>query len=76
MTWVLQDSEVGALELSDELKLFARQMAGESSVSLTEDRARILDSAAAEVEFYCRQDVVSWTRWRGAGEHVHCRGRG
>ena len=52
MTWVLQDSEVGALELSDKLKLFARQMAGESSVSLTEDRARILDSAAAEVEFY------------------------
>ena len=53
MTWTLEDSTVDALELPDELKLFARQMAGESSVSLTDDRERILLSAAAEVEYYC-----------------------
>ena len=62
MTWVLEDSEIDALELSDELKLFSRQMAGESSVSLTEDRARILDSAAAEIELYCSR---MWFRGPG-----------
>ena len=51
--WVLVDSTVDALELPDELKDFARQMAGESAVSLTSDRERILLSAAAEVEYYC-----------------------
>ena len=51
--WVLVDSTVDALELPDELKLFARQMAGESSVDLTSDRERILLSAALEVEYYC-----------------------
>ena len=50
--WVLQDSTVDALELSDDLKTYAREMAGESSVALTSDRARILDSAAEETEFY------------------------
>ena len=50
--WVLEDSEIDALELSDELKDFAREMAGESAVALTDDRARILDSAALEIEFY------------------------
>ena len=54
MTWTLEDSTVDALELPDELKLFARQMAGESvtSVDLTSDRERILLSAALEVELY------------------------
>ena len=52
VTWTLEDSTVDALELPDELKLFARQMAGESSVSLTSDRERILLSAALEVELY------------------------
>ena len=51
--WVLVDCQIDPLELSDELKLFARQMAGESSVDLTDDRERILLSAAAEVEYYC-----------------------
>ena len=60
--WVLQDSEIDALELSDELKDFAREMAGESAVSLTDDRARILDTAALEVEFY-----VGRMMFRGAG---------
>ena len=50
--WVLQDSEIDALELSDELKDFAREMAGESAVQLTSDRENILLSAALEVEFY------------------------
>ena len=51
--WVLQDSTVDALELPDGLKDFAREMAGESAVSLTSDRERILLSAALEVELYC-----------------------
>ena len=55
MTWVLQDSEIDALELSDELTLFARQMAGESSVQLTSDREGILRSAALEVELYAER---------------------
>ena len=60
--WVLQDSEIDALELSDELKDFAREMAGESAVNLTGDRARILDTAALEVEFY-----VGRMMFRGVG---------
>ena len=32
--WTLEDSEIDALELSDELKDFAREMAGESSVAV------------------------------------------
>ena len=51
--WTLEDSEIDALELSDELKDFAREMAGESAVSLTGDRERILLTAALEVELYC-----------------------
>ena len=50
--WTLEDSTVDALELPNELKDFAREMAGESSVSLTSDRERILLSAALEVELY------------------------
>ena len=50
--WVLQDSTVDALELPNELKDFAREMAGESSVALTSDRERILLSAALEIEMY------------------------
>ena len=50
--WTLQDSTVDPLELPDELKDFAREMAGESSVALTSDRERILLSAALEVEMY------------------------
>ena len=60
--WVLEDSEIDALELSDELKDFAREMAGESSVGLTSDRARILDTAASEVELYCSR---MWFRGPG-----------
>ena len=51
--WVLEDSEIDALDLSDELKDFAREMAGEASVQLTSDRENILLSAAAEIELYC-----------------------
>ena len=52
VTWVLQDSTVDPLELSDALKDFARAMVGESSVELTSDRAHILDTAASEIESY------------------------
>ena len=51
--WVLEDSQIDPLELSDELKDFARAMVGESAVSLTSDRAHILDTAALTVELYC-----------------------
>ena len=51
--WTLEDSEIDALDLSDELKDFARDMAGESAVALTSDREGILLSAALEVELYC-----------------------
>ena len=60
--WVLQDSEIDALDLSDELKDFARDMAGESAVSLTADRERILLSAALEVELY-----IGKMMFRGVG---------
>ena len=59
--WTLEDSTVDALELPDDLKDFARQMVGESSVALTDDRERILLTAALEVEFY-----VSKMIFRGA----------
>ena len=51
--WVLVDSTIDPLELSDDLKTYAREMAGESAVQLTDDRERILLSAALEVELYC-----------------------
>ena len=60
--WVLEDSEIDALELSDELKDFAREMAGESSVALTSDRENILLSAALEVELYIGKMI-----FRGVG---------
>ena len=60
--WVLQDSEIDALDLSDELKDFARDMAGESSVQLPSDRERILLTAALEVELY-----VGKAYFRGPG---------
>ena len=60
--WVLEDSEIAALELSDELKDFAREMAGESSVALTSDREGILLSAALEVELYIGKMI-----FRGVG---------
>ena len=60
--WVLQDSEIDALELSDKLKDFAREMAGESAVSLTDDRERILLTAALEVELY-----IGKMMFRGVG---------
>ena len=50
--WTLQDSTVDPLELPDDLKKFAREMAGESAVALTSDREKILNSAALEVELY------------------------
>ena len=50
--WTLADSTVDALELPDDLKTYAREMAGESSVSLTDDRERILLAAALEVEMF------------------------
>ena len=52
MTWVLQDSVVDPLDLSDELKDQARAMAGELAVGLTTDRENILLAAAAEIEHY------------------------
>ena len=51
--WTLADSTVDPLELSDDLKTYARAMAGESDVALTSDRERILLTAALEVELYC-----------------------
>ena len=51
--WTLEDSEIDPLELTPELRDFARAMAGESAVDLTSDRSEILASAATEVEFYC-----------------------
>ena len=60
--WVLEDSEIDALELSDELKDFAREMAGESAVQLTDDRERILLTAALEVELY-----IGKMMFRGVG---------
>ena len=60
--WVLEDSEIDALELSDELKDFAREMAGESAVQLTDDRERILLTAALEVELYIGKMI-----FRGVG---------
>ena len=74
--WVLQDSEIDALELSDELKDFAREMAGESAVSLTDDRENILLSAALEVELYVSKMMVSGRGWCAACRHVRGRGRG
>ena len=50
--WVLEDSEIDPLELTPELRDFARAMVGESAVDLTSDRSEILDTAAAEVEYY------------------------
>ena len=44
--WTLQDSEIDPLELTPELQDFSREMVGESAVQLTDDRARILLSAA------------------------------
>ena len=60
--WTLEDSEIDALELSDELKDFAREMAGESAVQLTSDRENILLSAALEVELY-----IGKMMFRGVG---------
>ena len=60
--WILEDSEIDPLELTPELRDFAREMAGESAVQLTSDRARILDSAASEVEHYIGKMV-----FRGVG---------
>ena len=50
--WTLEDSEIDPLELTPELRDFARAMVGESAVDLTSDRSEILDSAALEVELY------------------------
>ena len=62
MTWALEDWTVDALELSDELKDFAREMAGESAVALTSDRENILLTAALEVELYIGKMI-----FRGVG---------
>ena len=60
--WVLEDSEIDQLELSDDLREFSRAMAGEKALSLTDDRQIILLSAAAEVERYIGKMI-----FRGAG---------
>ena len=65
--WTLQDSTVDALELPDDLKDFAREMAGESSVSLTSDRERILLTAALEIESYCSR---MWFRGVGGAPRI------
>ena len=63
----LEDSEIDPLDLSDELKDFARQMAGESSVSLTTDREHILLTAALDVELYsARCGFGAWPMRRAA----------
>ena len=72
--WTLADSTVDPLELADELKTYAREMVGESSVQLTSDRERILLTAALEIELYCREGVLQRSRRQRAGVHVHCRG--
>ena len=60
--WVLEDSEIDPLELTDDLLEFSRAMAGEKALSLTDDRQIILLSAAAEVERYIGKMI-----FRGAG---------
>ena len=60
--WVLEDSEIDPLELTPELRDFARAMAGEKAVALTDDRQIILLSAAAEIERYIGKMV-----FRGVG---------
>ena len=60
--WVLEDSEIDPLELTAELLEFARGMAGEKALSLTDDRETILLSAASEVEQYIGKAI-----FRGAG---------
>ena len=65
--WVLEDSEIDPLELTPELRDFAREMAGESAVDLTSDREKILNSAALEIEFYCSR---MWFRGVGGAPRV------
>ena len=60
--WVLEDSAIDPLELSNDLLEFARAMAGEQALSLTDDRHIILLSAAGEVERY-----VGKMTFRGVG---------
>ena len=60
--WVLEDSEIDQLELSDDLREFSRAMAGEKALSLTDDRQIILHSAAAEIERYIGKMI-----FRGVG---------
>ena len=60
--WVLEDSEIDRLELSDDLLEFSRAMAGEKALSLTDDRQIILLSAAAEIERYIGKMI-----FRGVG---------
>ena len=67
MTWALEDWTVDALELSDELKDFAREMAGESAVALTSDRENILLTAALEVELYMCSPWAEFSRPRSRG---------
>lgn len=67
LIWVLQDSEIDPLELPDGLKTYSRQMAGEEAVSLTADRAKIMLSSAAEVEFYSGR---MWFRGPGGAPRV------
>ena len=65
--WTLQDSEIDPLELTPALRDFAREMVGESAVQLTDDRARILDTAALEIENYCSR---IWFRGVGGAPRV------
>ena len=60
--WVLEDSEIDPLELTPELQDFAREMVGESAVSLTSDREKIFNSAALEIELYIGKMI-----FRGVG---------
>ena len=60
--WVLEDSAIDPLELSNDLLEFARAMAGEQALSLTDDRHIILLSAAGEVERYVGKMI-----FRGVG---------
>ena len=52
MAWLLRDSVIDALELDDDLVMFAAAMAGEQAVEVTDDRKNILLAAAVEIEGY------------------------
>ena len=63
--WVPRSAVIDTIELSDEVKDYARAMAGESETTLTTDRENILQAAALEVEQHVGR--VLWQAAGGAG---------